>query len=391
MKQIGSTRGVALSLALAAGLSLPVGALLGCKQVDQEQTSAPTQDHRVVLSAAALKNARLSTARAGDATLRPTVTFQGDIVLTRAQKAKVVARVSGIVGRISKQEGDAITKGELLVVMQSRELGQAVLAYLESKHRHAFAVGALQREQVLHKQGIGSKEDYLKRRHGLEEAAFALTTARQRLQVLGVPPRRLASFSLRSSRNASRHELRAPLSGTVTRRSVTSGQAVRVGDELFEVADLSRLHVAFPVRAEQLGHLKQGMKVSIKLCKLALSTEGTLDHIAPTVNPGSRTVRARAVFDNKGGVFRAGLCAAVTLTASALKVPLAVPVAALHELGGKSAVFIARGAGAFEARFVQRGHADGSMVEIRDGLAAGETVVTKNSLVLKSAWAQGAE
>ncbi len=359
--------------------------LCGCKEEAPSgvATPPPPGDDVITLSKEAARLARVELAAVGSAALTPQLEFQGDVKLTAEQMAKVVARVNGVVRRISKQEGDKVRRGEGLAVVESRELGQAALSFLDARRQVTFTREALQREEQLLEKKITSKEAFLKRKREQEEAVHALEAAQQRLKMLGLSERQLSHGGAKGSRTT----LVAPMAGTVIKRRATLGQAVSEGSELFELADLSRLTVEFRVPAIHLSALSKGQKVRI-ITKLNLEGEGEITWIAPVVDPSTRTVIVRATVDNKDGRWRPGICAKVMVTSARVKVDLAIPLDALQEVGEQQVVFVQRGPGQFKMQRVKTGQRDLRFIEVLEGLKVGQQVAAQNSLSLKAAWEQ---
>ncbi|MBW2702331.1 MAG: hypothetical protein JRF33_16045 [Deltaproteobacteria bacterium] len=80
------------------------------------------------------------------------------------------------------------------------------------------------------------------------------------------------------------------------------------------------------------------------------------------------------------------MCARLDFPSQALKAPVTVPASAVHELEGRSSIFVELGQGRFEVRAVDLGARDETSIQVKKGLAAGDRVVGKNSLSLKAEW-----
>ena len=367
---------------------LILGLLAACTDEASVAPSAKPSDDLVRLGPEALRTARLSFERAGPARLRPLLSYQGDLELAPDRRAKVVARVPGTVLRVRPRVGDRVARGEVLAVVDSRELGEAAAALLEATHRLGFAREALSREEQLLEKGISPRERYLKRKRDVGQRELERLTARSRLQALGVSDALVRSLPRRRGR-LSRLTIRAPVAGTVVSRDVVVGQAVAGAAELFEVADLSELVVRFAVRTGDLAGLREGAAVAVRSPELGREGQARLSLLSPLVSRATRTVEVIASLPNAEGAWRPGLGVTVEVRAIPRRVALAVPRVAVHESAGKSLVFVRRSAGVFEARNVESGLADGERVEIRSGLEPGAEVAARNSLVLKSAWLTG--
>jgi cobalt-zinc-cadmium efflux system membrane fusion protein len=313
------------------------------------------------------------------------------VELAADSRAKVSSRVSGILRSASQKQGDVVRRGAVLAVVESRELGEAALAYLEARRRLESARAAQRREETLWQRKISAKEEYLRSGQALKQARLAQKSAFTRLLVLGLTAGEVRALGRLGATQLTRHRVRAPITGTVTRREAVVGQALEAGTELFELADLSRLTISFAVRAPDLASLSRGMTVELHNRKLGLSTKGSLSVVPPVVDRSTRTGVAVAVFPNPDRRWRPGLCAGVLVKGGEVEVPVAVPVTALLELDGRRSIFVRRPSGAYRATEVEVGLQDGRRAEIRSGLRAGEVVAATNVLTLKSAWRQAGE
>jgi cobalt-zinc-cadmium efflux system membrane fusion protein len=360
----------------------------GCEERPSVTAAAPTSGKTVQLGGEAERTAQIRTVVAGPATLTPRLVYQGDVRLALESRAKVSARVAGIVRSATPGRGDLVRRGAVLAVVESRELGEAAVSYLEARQRLEAARAARDREKELWHRRISSKEEYLRREHGLEHARLARKTAVSRLLVLGLTAGEVRALDRRGAAQIARHRVRAPIAGTVTRRAAVRGQAVIAGTELFEVADLSRLTISFAVRAQDLASLARGKAVELHNRKLGLTAKGTLEVVPPVIDPATRTGVAVAVFPNLEARWRPGLCADVTVTGRPVEAPVSVPVDAVVELDGRPAVFV-RTAGGFKPRQVELGTRDHRRAALLSGVSGGEAVAASNVLVLKSAWQQG--
>ena len=94
---------------------------------------------------------------AGPASIRTTLELPGEIVLNKNRVAHIVPRLSGVVTEVRKNLGDRVRKGEVIAVIDSRELAEAKREYIESVHRLHFAQSSFVREEGLWKKGYPRK------------------------------------------------------------------------------------------------------------------------------------------------------------------------------------------------------------------------------------------
>lgn len=217
---------------------------------------------------------------------------------------------------------------------------------------------------------------------GVHEAT-ALESARERLKLLGVPPEEIARLE-RERKAITDLTLRAPVSGTVLERAVTEGDYVAPGTPLLTVADLSSVWLLAEVYEMDLAKVKPGVAATFTSDALPGRTlEGRVDFVYPTVSTETRTVKARIVLPNPGGVLRPGMYGRVRVATGGAGV-LSVPAEAVIHTGKHDYVFIMHPGGHFEPRRVWVGRSGGDRIEIQRGLEGGETVVASAAFLIDS-------
>ncbi len=359
-------------LALAAACDEPAGG----------QSGAKATPRHLELSAEALANAELGYAEAGPANLATRFSRSGDLAYDRTRLAKLVSRISGVVESVQVKEGDTVKAGAVVTVIRSRKLADLKLSYLERVQRFGLTRRLFQREKKLLDRGVTTKDAYLKRKKGFDEAGLALHMARQRLRVVGVDASKLSGRA--SKRSLDRYEVRTPFAGTVLAVEITVGSAVTDAQTVIRVADLARVWGEVRVPTHRLAGLKVGQRVPVSNRRAGLEGEGRLIYIAPEADRATRTVLVRLAIANPEGRWRPGISITARFQEHEQRVAVAVPRSAVHELGGQSVVFVKTGERHFEVRRVWTGPKGAERVAIRKGLRAGERVATENSFALKA-------
>lgn len=179
----------------------------------------------------------------------------------------------------------------------------------------------------------------------------------------------------------------APLAGVVTARNANPGE--QTGDKaLFTVADLSTVWVELSLFPRDVGKVRVGQSVRVISAEAGLSSEGRVVYVAPFGSATSQTLTARVLLENTARRWAPGLYVTAEVILSETQVPLAVRNEAVQTLEGRSVVFV-RGERGFEPRTVRLGREDGEHSEVLEGLAVGETYVTRNSFILKAEIGKG--
>ena len=209
-----------------------------------------------------------------------------------------------------------------------------------------------------------------------------LEGAMLRLRNLGVPQSRIDEVR-KTNTNPRTIDWPSPATGDVIEKKVINGQQVKAGDELYRIADHSRVWIIADVAESDIGAIGVGggAKVTVR-ADLGAPVEGKVTFIYPELTPGTRTVPLRIEIPNPEGKLKTSMYADVVLNAGdAVPVP-AVPANAVIDSGTRQVVLVAKGEGRFEPRAVKLGGRGEGYVEIVDGLKVGEEVVTSATFLI---------
>ncbi len=325
------------------------------------------------------KFAQIQTAVAGPARLRTKVALPGEVKLNADAMVHIVPRVSGIAREVHKNLGDTVARGDLLAVLDSRELADARSTYLATFERHSLAQKRHAREKDLHERKVSSSEDFLSAESALAEARIDMQSARQKLSALGANPETLDP----SEGGLTTYEIRSPIDGVILEKHLNVGEAVAESSELFVIADLSTVWVEVTVYAQDLGRVREGSPVSIRSEEIGQSAESTLSYIGSLVGVESRSAKAVVKLPNPDRLWRPGLFVTAEVTDKEFDVPVAISEEALQAFRDWNVVFGKFG-DVYEIRPVELGRRAGGWAEVISGLEAGQEYVTTNSYVLKA-------
>lgn len=215
------------------------------------------------------------------------------------------------------------------------------------------------------------------------DAERSLEGAMQRLRNLGVPESRIREVR-ETGANPRTIDWPAPANGTVIGKRIINGQRVVAGDELYRIADLSHVWVIADVAEGDLATIASGTRASVTFRAYpAEPVEGEVTFIYPELRPETRTVRVRIEVPNPDGRLKADMYADVVFRPGAADAPaIAVSASAVIDSGTRQVVIVARGEGRFEPRPVRLGRRGEGYVEVLDGVAKGEEVVTTATFLI---------
>ncbi|HEQ1705497.1 efflux RND transporter periplasmic adaptor subunit [Stenotrophomonas sp. GD03701] len=284
--------------------------------------------------------------------------YTGTAALEPRAESQVVAKTSGVALAVLVEEGQRVTAGQPLVRLDP---DRARLAVAQSEAQMRKLENDYQRAQKLVVQQLVSAAS-------VDQLRFDLENVRAQY--------RLATLEL------SYTTVVAPISGVIASRSIKTGNFVQINTPIFRIVDNSRLEATLNVPERELATLRAGQPVTLAADALpGQSFTGTVDRIAPVVDSGSGTFRVVSAFDGAAHALQPGMFGRIRIDYDQRADALVVPRLALLD-DGEPAVFRVR-EGKVARVPVKLGYAEGPWVEIRDGLAAGDQVVTAGKVALR--------
>lgn len=276
--------------------------------------------------------------------------FETNSTLEAENEVDLVARIAGPITRLAVEEGDLVSRGQLLALIDDRE---AQARAEVSRVAHQEAQLAFQRSEKLFEGGLISSEEYEQARSLVETTAAQLEE--DQLQV---------GYT----------RLTAPFAGRIVVRYVDFAQQVNVGDAVFRLSDFTPLLAPIQVPERELPRIAPGQSAYLQLESFPGERfSAQVQRIRPVVDSATGTVRVTLEVDGQGKL-RPGMFARVFLRTETRADALVVPKAALSlESLGDTVYVVAEGVA--QRRDVELGFREGDAVEILSGLEEGEAVV----------------
>lgn len=326
-------------------------------------------------------------AAAGITIVQPTVgggglltlpaTIEGDPEGTQV----VSAAIGGRVVSLTRNLGEAIGRGQVLAVIESREAASLNAEVEAARARLALARSNLGREQRLYAERVSPEQDLIAARTAATEAGIALRLAQQQVSAAGG-----------GGGSLNRIGIVAPIGGQVIARSVVLGQTVTADAELFRVANLAQVSLTLSLSPADAGQVSPGVPVEVSAS--GRRAVARVKFVSPVLDPATRQVTVIAMVDNRDGAWRVGepVTAAVRL-ASGNSVAVSVPTIAVQTVEGRPTVFVRTPTG-FRAVHVtidrrSGGKSNGGTVVVTEGLSGREAIAAANSFTLKAELGKG--
>jgi cobalt-zinc-cadmium efflux system membrane fusion protein len=359
----------------------------------------------VKLTPEAVERHRIRVEPARKRALRPTFSAPARLALSAEAVAHVGSAVKGRVAELKAKVGDTVKRGDVLLVVESPELGEAQLDFVQRR----AAVGAaellfeaartsLERAKKLYEGSQGITLAELQKREtesktaevNVRTARTAVTAAGHRLRLLGMGEAEVDQLGKTEQINP-QFAVRSPIGGRVTEREVTLGELVAPEDDrLLVVADMTKLWVLADVPEAKLKGLKPQAEARVTLAAMpGEKLAGVVSFVSHAVDPATRTATVRVEVDNPAGQLRPGMFGTIEITTAgddAGAEVLAVPDEAVQTVEGGPAVFVpVEGEeNTFARRAVTVGNRVGGWVPVLSGLKEGEPVVVSGTFVLKA-------
>jgi Cu(I)/Ag(I) efflux system membrane fusion protein len=211
--------------------------------------------------------------------------------------------------------------------------------------------------------------------------AVTLRNARRRLENYAVPASVIAEIE-RTHEIPPTLTWPAPRTGVVVERAAIDGMRAGAGESLFRLADLSVVWAVADVPEGDLARVAVGQVATVRPRGSEHAYAGKISVVYPTINPTTRTARVRVELPNPDGALLPDMYADVEIATGDGRPVLAVPDGAVIDGGDHPVVIVDKGEGRLEPRPVRTGRRGGGLVEVREGVADGERVVTAANFLI---------
>jgi len=400
------------AIAIVAALAVAAGVIAWMMQDSRPPRLAAGPDAEVSSQARRLSRFAPTPAQWASLGMEPVkaMTFrsehitEGKISIDEDKATPIFPPYAGRVTRLMAKPGDTVKRGQPLFFIEAADMVQAQNDFLAAVAGVNRAKSRVSITEIIEKQNRTLYEgkavalrdfqtataDFAQARDDLGSAESALEAARNRLSILGKTADEIAAFQ-NAGKISSETPIYAPLSGTVVQRKIGPGQYVSYTstgavDPVFTIGDLSTVWLVAYVRESDAPRVRAGQQLDFTVLAYPNTTfKANIDHVSAALDPNIRRLMVRATIDNSKGLFKPEMFTSVTIYTDEGDSSLGVPRDAVIYEADKARVWIARADKTIELRQVKTGITRGGMIQVLQGLQAGETVVTKGSLFVDQA------
>ena len=313
-----------------------------------------SDDGSITLSPGKIQRTGVKSEAAELRRIRTLVRAPGTIQLDERRVSVIAMRAESYVQKVADiTTGSRVTKGQPLMEIYSPAVSSAAAEYVATMTSKAIA--------NIEPYGRGSK---------------------QRLTNLDVPETVIAEME-KSHTVPLAIQWLSPRDGIVLQRAAIEGMRAQPGDVLFRIADVSVVWALVDVAERDLGNIVVGQKVAVRARSYPGRTfMGQISVIYPQVNKDTRTARVRIELQNADLALLPDMYVDAEIDTGTPTPVLAVAESSVLDTGSRQAVLVDRGNGRFEPRVVKLGRPGDGYVEIRDGIAEGDAVVTSATFLI---------
>lgn len=274
------------------------------------------------------------------------------------EQVEIRSEISGIVEGIYFQEGSNVSKGQVLFKVNDSEL-RAQLSQANTKE-HLAAENERRAKLLLQKEAV-SQEEY-------DVARAEYASAKAQIQLIKA---QIAKTSVR-----------APFSGKIGLRSISPGTYISPSLLVAKLVNTNKLKVTFSIPEKYASQVKMNSTLTFKVAGSAQEYTAKVYAIEPEVEIATRTLKVRALAENKNGKLFPGTFADVELPLDIIQDAIVIPTEAIIPIQDGKKVFISNNGMAKEVKVETATRTDASIL-VLSGLKAGDTVLTSGVMALK--------
>jgi cobalt-zinc-cadmium efflux system membrane fusion protein len=337
----------------------------------------------ITISASEESAIEIETVKASYKPISKMHSAMGKVLAPRTKMAIVSYAFPARIAQIHVQVGEWAKKDQLLLTLQSEEVGQAKSEYFKATVDLELAKTNLEREKRLFDRGVGPQKNYISRQAEVRVAEASLEAAEKKLHVLGFSEEDV-------ERIANTHEqnpiipLLAPISGKIVEHKSVLGAMIDQSSELMTIMDPTTLWIDAEIYERDIAKIRIGQNVEASVPAYpGESFTGKISYIGDQLNDESRTITVRAEVENRDYKLKPGMFADIKIDLNHASQALVLPREAILDDNNEQIVFVKLD-GSYTPQIVEVGIKENGFCEIRSGLRQGDEVVVRGNYQLKS-------
>lgn len=363
---------------------LIVGLISGCsgqKDAPDEPETAPVAVETVTLTDQQRVASSIETGTIEMRQLSGGIPVTGMLDAPPQNLVNVTAPFGGFLRSTSLLQGMHVSKGQVIAVVENPEYIQLQQDFLDTRSQVAFLSKEHERQEKLAAENVNAQKTLQKSLADLESMTARNSGLRAKLKMLGIEPDHLHHDAIRST-----IELRAPITGYVTKVNSVLGTFVSATDVMFTLVDTEHLHAELVCFERDIPRIRIGQKIRFTLAHETKERAATVYLIGREIS-ADRSVRVHGHLDKEDRDLIPGMYLKAVIQTGTQSLP-SLPEEAVLQVDEHEMIFIDEGKGTFRMQAITTGVHENGFVEIilPDGVEpASIRVVTRNAYKLLSA------
>lgn len=278
--------------------------------------------------------------------------YSSTATLEAQDEAMVVSKVRGIVKQLYVEEGDFVDANDVLAELEDEQLE---LEAQRAKATMDRLLNELNRKEELFNKNLISAQEF-------ENAKYEYEAQKSEYE--------LAQLKIRNSK------IRAPISGVISDRLIKTGNMIGTDQEVFKITDFDPILAILKVPEHEMSKIQKGQQALIQVDAVQNKTfEGHVLRVSPVVDPETGTFEVTVAVKDDTKQLKPGMFGRVQIVYDTRQNALTIPKNAVISEDGLNSVYVIKNNLAYRKN-IRTGYTNGNNIEIVDGLAPSDTVVT---------------
>ncbi|HEX9971365.1 MAG TPA: efflux RND transporter periplasmic adaptor subunit [bacterium] len=361
--------------------------LLRCGGKDETKKEENHNEHSEVvkLSTESIKQIKLETETISLQPFTSYLTIPAKVITNQDNEAQIGSLVQGRVHQVFVKVGDYVKAGQILMTVEGLDVGEIKAGFLKAKAAHDYTKANYERQKKLFDEKIGSQKALLESQAEYEKALAEFKAEDNKIHSVGLSDEDVTDGKKNEEHTSGTLPIKSPINGVVVERNVVIGQLVDATTNAFKVINTNSVWVDGQIYEKDLTKINQ--KTNAVFTSATYQNEkfnGRIIYIGQTIDEQTRTITVRGEFSNSNNKLKPQMFGELKIPVGTNAKAILIPDEAVVKETGQNYVFVQTTDTTFEKRNVITGTSVDNMIEIKEGLKEGDTVVSKAVFYLKS-------
>jgi cobalt-zinc-cadmium efflux system membrane fusion protein len=370
-------------------LLIIIGTLIlpGCGDQSKDETSTdkPKTGHEIVtLTKKSISDIGMDLFTAKKKPLTGVLVVPAKVLPDQDLEAQIGSLVQGRVSQVFVKVGDYVTTGQILMTVEGLDAGAIIAGFIKAKASLDYTKGNYERQKKLYDEKIVSQKDLLESQAEHEKALAEYNAEDKRIHSVGLSDDDVTNGKKAQEHTSGTLPIKSHINGVVVERNVVIGQFVDATTNAFRIIDGNSVWIDGQIYEKDLEKVNKKTNVVFTTIHQNEVFSGKIIYIGHVVDEQSRTITVRGEFSNPRNKLKPNMFGELKIPIGTDANAIMIPDESVVKEAGQEYVFVQISDTTYEKRNVITGTYVDGMVEIKDGLKEGDSVVSKGTFYLKS-------